>query len=111
MNEIPFSDVYIHGLVRDSQGRKMSKSLGNAIAYELIDAYGADALRFALASLSTLGGQDITYTEEKVQSARNFANKIWNVTRFLTLNLEDYEGSIWFSTIPKSSHFVDDWIA
>ena len=62
-------------------------------------------MRFALASLSTLGGQDITYTEEKVQSARNFANKIWNVTR-LTLNLEDYEGSISVSTIPKSSLFL-----
>ncbi|MDA1354293.1 MAG: valine--tRNA ligase [bacterium] len=82
--QAPFHTVYIHGLVRDIDGKKMSKSLGNVMdPLVLIDQFGADALRFALASHCTLGGQDIKFSEEKVESCRNFANKVWNVSRFL----------------------------
>ena len=80
----PFSTVIVHGLVRDITGKKMSKSLGNVIdPITLIDTYGADALRFCLASHATLGGQDIRFSVEKVESCRNFANKLWNATRYL----------------------------
>ncbi len=86
--EVPFGTVYIHGLVRDEQGRKISKSLGNAIdPIDLMDQYSADALRFALASLVT-GGQDISFGESRLVGARNFCNKIFNATRFTLLNLE-----------------------
>ena len=87
MNEKPFSDVLIHGLVRDAQGRKMSKSLGNGIdPLEIIDRYGADALRFALASNNS-PGNDMRFSDERIESARNFANKIWNAARFILMNL------------------------
>ena len=88
----PFHTVFIHGLVRDSQGRKMSKSLGNGIdPLEVIAKYGADALRFMLVDGST-PGNDMRYSETKVESARNFANKLWNATRFVLMNLpEDFE--------------------
>jgi valyl-tRNA synthetase len=87
----PFDTVCIHGIVRDSQGRKMSKSLGNGIdPLEVIAQYGADALRFMLVDGST-AGNDMRYSEEKVKSARNFANKLWNATRFVLMNLpEDF---------------------
>jgi valyl-tRNA synthetase len=84
----PFADVFIHGLVRTSEGRKMSKSLGTGVdPLELLDQYGADALRFALCQLIT-HGQDIRYSEDRVVGARNFCNKLWNVTRFVVMNLE-----------------------
>ena len=86
----PFSHVLLHGLVRDEQGRKMSKSLGNGIdPLEVIENYGADALRFMLASGVT-PGNDMRYSSEKVEAGRNFANKIWNASRFIMMNLEEY---------------------
>ena len=93
MGAAPFKHVLIHGLVRDSQGRKMSKSLGNGIdPLEVVDQYGADALRFMLLS-GIAPGSDIRYQDEKVESARNFANKLWNASRFVIMNLQDEEGS------------------
>ncbi|HEY3397461.1 MAG TPA: valine--tRNA ligase [Armatimonadota bacterium] len=88
-HEVPFRTVFIHGLVRDETGRKMSKSLGNAVdPLLLIDEYGADALRFALLQLIT-HGQDLTYTPDRLVGARNFCNKLWNASRFVMMNLED----------------------
>lgn len=89
MGERPFKDIVIHGLVRDSQGRKMSKSLGNGIdPLEIVDKYGADSLRFSLLSGTTMGN-DIKYMPEKLDQASNFANKIWNAAKFVTMNYED----------------------
>jgi valyl-tRNA synthetase len=83
--------VFIHGLVRDELGRKMSKSLGNGVdPLEIIEKYGADALRFALLTGSS-AGNDTRWQEEKIQSSRNFANKINNAARFILMNLEDYD--------------------
>ena len=85
--QVPFNTVLIHGLVRDSQGRKMSKSLGNGIdPLEVIDSFGADALRFSLATGNS-PGNDMRYIEERVESSRNFANKMWNAARFILMNL------------------------
>lgn len=85
--EIPFDTVLIHGLVRDAQGRKMSKSLGNGIdPLEIISEYGADALRFAL-STGNSPGNDMRFSDEKIEAARNFANKLWNAARFVMMNL------------------------
>ncbi len=85
--QVPFDTVLIHGLVRDAKGRKMSKSLGNGIdPLEVIDAYGADALRFSLATGNS-PGNDMRYLPERVESSRNFANKIWNAARFILMNL------------------------
>ena len=87
MGDVPFHTVFIHGLVRDAQGRKMSKSLGNGIdPLEIIDRYGADALRFAL-STGNSPGNDMRFSEEKMEAARNFANKLWNASRFVRMNL------------------------
>ena len=87
----PFSTVVIHGLVRDALGRKMSKSLGNGIdPLEIIDTYGADALRFALVT-GNAPGNDMRFSEEKMEAARNFANKLWNASRFVLMNLTDEE--------------------
>lgn len=92
--EVPFKDVFIHGLIRDEQGRKMSKSLGNGIdPLEVIDNYGADALRFML-SQSNTPGNDMRFYMEKVEAARNFANKLWNASRFILMNLEEYTPSL-----------------
>ena len=86
-DNVPFDTVLIHGLVRDAQGRKMSKSLGNGIdPLEIIDKYGADALRFALATGNS-PGNDMRFSDEKIESARNFANKLWNAARFVMMNL------------------------
>jgi len=91
MDEIPFSDVYIHGLIRDAQGRKMSKSLGNGIdPIEVIEEFGADALRFTLIKGNT-PGNDMRFREERLEASRNFANKIWNASRFILMNIEDLE--------------------
>ncbi|MNH79264.1 Valine--tRNA ligase [compost metagenome] len=87
-DQIPFKDVLIHGLVRDSEGRKMSKSLGNGVdPLEVIEKYGADAMRYMISTSST-PGQDLRFRWEKVEQARNFANKIWNASRFALMNLE-----------------------
>lgn len=89
--EIPFKHVFIHGLVRDSQGRKMSKSLGNGIdPLEVIDKNGADTLRFTLVTGNT-PGNDMRFYWERVESSRNFANKLWNASRFVLMNLEDVD--------------------
>jgi valyl-tRNA synthetase len=88
MNETPFDTVLIHGLIRDSQGRKMSKSLGNGVnPLEVIDNYGADALRFMIAT-GNAPGNDMRYYPERVEASRNFANKIWNASRFVMMNLD-----------------------
>ena len=103
----PFNTVLIHGLVRDSKGRKMSKSLGNGIdPLEIIDEYGADALRNALMT-GNAPGNDMRFSDEKMQSARNFANKVWNASRFIMMNLEGVE-----ITKPNVNELVnaDKWI-
>ncbi len=105
MHEEPFKTVYIHGLVRDAQGRKMSKSLGNGIdPLEIIEQYGADALRFTLITGNS-PGNDMRFSTEKVESSRNFANKIWNASRFIQMNLtiEDAE-------LPAELALEDQWI-
>ena len=89
MDDIPFRTVFITGLVRDEQGRKMSKSLKNQVdPLDLISTYGTDALRFTMASLSTYGGQDILLSDQKLLSSRNFINKLWNATRFVVSNVD-----------------------
>jgi valyl-tRNA synthetase len=89
MGEVPFTDIYIHGLVRDKQGRKMSKSLGNGVdPLEIIGEYGADALKFTMAFLAAQG-QDVLFDKESVKLGSRFCNKIWNASRYLLMNLED----------------------
>ncbi len=107
MGEVPFDTVLIHGLVRDSLGRKMSKSLGNGIdPLEVIENYGADALRFMLATGNS-PGNDMRFIEEKVKSSRNFANKIWNASRFIMMNLpEDFE----CDNLPENLNVEDKWV-
>jgi len=107
MDKEPFKHVYIHGLVRDSQGRKMSKSLGNGIdPLEIVDKYGADALRFTLATGNS-PGNDMRFYIERVEASRNFANKIWNASRFVMMNL-----SIDRAELPAKEklHIEDKWI-
>ena len=88
----PFSTVYIHGLIRDEKGQKMSKSKGNTIdPVKIIDKYGCDALRFTMTSLCTYGGQDIKMSEERFEYGRNFANKIWNASRFVLMSLDGFD--------------------
>ena len=108
MNEIPFKDVLIHGLVRDSQGRKMSKSLGNGIdPLEIIEQSGADALRFALVT-GNAPGNDQRFMPDKIEMGRNFANKIWNAMRFVIMNCED---DIDLSKVDESKFTLEDkWI-
>jgi valyl-tRNA synthetase len=89
-DEIPFKDVLMHGLVRDADGRKMSKSLGNGVdPLDVIEKYGADAMRYMISTSST-PGQDLRFRWERVEQARNFANKIWNASRFALMNLEGF---------------------
>ena len=91
MGKAPFHTVLFHGLVRDSQGRKMSKSLGNGIdPLEVIDKYGADALRLTLIT-GNAPGNDMRFYWERVEASRNFANKVWNASRFIMMNLEGME--------------------
>ena len=103
----PFNTVLIHGLVRDAQGRKMSKSLGNGIdPLEIIDKYGADALRFTLATGNS-PGNDMRFSDDKVLASRNFANKLWNAARFVLMYLgEDYK----YSGLPSNLLIEDKWI-
>ena len=104
----PFSTVYIHGLIRDEKGQKMSKSKGNTIdPVVIIDKYGSDALRFTMTSLCTYGGQDIKISDERFEYGRNFANKIWNASRFVLMNLEGVDNNdIDFSKLT----IADRWI-
>ena len=108
MGETPFETVYIHGLVRDAQGRKMSKSLGNGIdPLEVIDQYGADALRFTLATGNS-PGNDMRFSDERVQASRNFCNKIWNASRFIQMNLTiDKDKAV---ELPADLTIEDKWI-
>ncbi len=107
MGKAPFDTVLIHGLVRDAQGRKMSKSLGNGIdPLEIIDQYGADTLRFALATGNS-PGNDMRFSDEKVKASRNFANKIWNASRFLMMNLDE---SITEARLPAALETEDKWV-
>ncbi|HMA60856.1 MAG TPA: valine--tRNA ligase, partial [Halanaerobiales bacterium] len=109
MDEVPFDDVYVHGLIRDAQGRKMSKSLGNGIdPIEVIEEYGADALRFTLITGNT-PGSDMRFREERLEASRNFANKIWNASRFILMNLEDFD----YSSIKEEDlklNLADKWM-
>jgi valyl-tRNA synthetase len=104
----PFNDVLIHGLVRDAQGRKMSKSLGNGVdPMDVIDQYGADALRYFLSTGSS-PGQDLRFSIEKVEATWNFANKIWNASRFALMNMEDFTIDMVDLSGPKT--LADKWI-
>jgi len=106
--EVPFRHVFIHGLVRDEQGRKMTKSLGNGIdPVEVIEKYGADSLRFMLVTGNT-PGNDLRFYWSKVESARNFANKIWNASRFLLMNLEGFDKN--FKPTQNDLELADKWI-
>lgn len=109
MDDIPFENVYLHGIVRDEVGRKMSKSLGNSPdPLNLIGEYGADAIRFTMI-YNTSQGQDVHFSEKLIEMGRNFANKIWNVSRFVLMNLEDFD----IKTFDKSNvqlELVDEWI-
>ena len=110
MGERPFSTVFIHGLVRDSQGRKMSKSLGNGIdPLEMIEKYGADALRFALAT-GNAPGNDMRFSDEKIESARNFANKLWNASRFVLMNLTEEDEELLAAPADSELALEDKWI-
>ena len=105
--QVPFDTVLIHGLVRDAQGRKMSKSLGNGIdPLEIIDNYGADALRFSLATGNS-PGNDMRFLPEKIEASRNFANKLWNANRFILMNLDEDEPAPY---IPENLATEDKWI-
>ncbi len=106
MGEVPFKDVLIHGLVRDSQGRKMSKSLGNGIdPLEVINQYGADALRLMLVT-GNAPGNDLRFYEQRVQASRNFLNKVWNAARFIMMNLDENYNEIDFDELTDA----DKWI-
>lgn len=106
----PFSDIVMHGLVRDSQGRKMSKSLGNGIdPIEVMDEYGTDSLRFSVLSGTTMGN-DIKYMPEKLDQASNFANKMWNAAKFITMNAASDEEIKEFSKDVKDLKPEDKWI-
>ena len=110
MGKKPFSTVFIHGLVRDAQGRKMSKSLGNGIdPLKVIDEYGADALRFALAT-GNAPGNDMRFSDEKIESARNFANKLWNASRFVLMNLTESDEELLAPADEKYLTVEDKWI-
>ena len=111
--KVPFKDVFIHGIVRDSQGRKMSKSLGNGIdPLEIISKYGSDSLRFSLIS-GTTSGNDMRFSEEKLEAAGNFANKIWNAAKFVLMNLEDIDEEYILSDVLEHINeftYEDKWI-
>ena len=91
IDDVPFREVYIHALVRDPEGQKMSKSKGNIVdPLDLMDRYGTDAFRFSLAAFAAMG-RDIRLSEERITGYRNFVNKVWNACRFAFMNLADYE--------------------
>ena len=108
MGKVPFADVYLHALVRDEKGEKMSKSKGNSVdPLEMIDKYGADAMRFTLAAF-TAQGRDVKMSEERIKGYGHFVNKIWNTARFSLMNLEDYSGAV----APEKGEYSlsDRWI-
>ncbi|SET77705.1 valyl-tRNA synthetase [Natronincola peptidivorans] len=108
MEDIPFKHVFVHGLVRDAEGRKMSKSLGNGVdPLEVIDEYGADALRYTLIAGNS-PGNDIRFQIERIEASRNFANKLWNATRFVLMNLD--ERKITFDEVKDNLNTADHWI-
>jgi valyl-tRNA synthetase len=108
MGEVPFSHTLIHGLVRDAQGRKMSKSLGNGVdPLDIIDEYGADALRFMLAT-GNAPGADVKFQIERVEASRNFANKLWNASRFVLMNVEEGDDATFDGT--ETFELADRWI-
>ncbi len=108
-NEVPFKDVYLHALIRDEKGEKMSKTRGNVIdPLEMIEKYGADALRFTLTALAAQG-RDIKLSEKRIQGYKAFANKIWNASRFALMNLQDYDGEDPRDVV-KEGNFIDRWI-
>ncbi|MCL2574879.1 MAG: valine--tRNA ligase [Defluviitaleaceae bacterium] len=110
MGELPFKDVLLHGVMRDDQGRKMSKSLGNGIdPLGIIEEYGADALRFSLATGNS-PGNDLRFYIEKVESSRNFLNKIWNASRFIMMNLDNETAEATFGCLPSELTAADKWI-
>ncbi|SFU71074.1 valine--tRNA ligase [Butyrivibrio sp. INlla21] len=110
MGTYPFKTVLFHGLVRDSQGRKMSKSLGNGIdPLDIIENYGADALRLTLIT-GNAPGNDMRFYNERVENSRNFANKVWNASRFIMMNMEDGEKSAIHQPAPAGLEPVDKWI-
>jgi valyl-tRNA synthetase len=109
MKDVPFHNVFFHGIVRDELGRKMSKSLGNSPdPLKLIDEYGADAIRFTMI-YNTSAGQDVYFSEKLIEMGRNFANKVWNATNFVLMNLEGFDPK----AIKKEDlqlELVDHWI-
>ena len=106
-DKVPFDTVFIHGIVRDEQGRKMSKSLGNGVdPLEVIEKYGADALRFLLVTGNS-PGNDIRYSEKRIEACSNFANKLWNAARFVHMNIDDHEVK---NELPEELHTEDKWI-
>ncbi len=107
MHDVPFDTVFIHGLIRDAQGRKMSKSLNNGVdPIEVIDKYGADAFRFFLATGNS-PGNDMRFSEERVESCRNFANKLYNASRFVHMNIDGYDVEC---KLPEKLNIEDKWI-
>jgi valyl-tRNA synthetase len=107
MRDVPYKDIFIHGIVRDKHGKKMSKSLGNVVdPRDVIEKYGTDALRFALAQ-SAAPGRDMQISDESFLSARNFANKVWNASRFILMNLEGIDK---LDEEVKPSELADEWI-
>ncbi|RJP28707.1 MAG: valine--tRNA ligase [Candidatus Omnitrophota bacterium] len=110
MHNVPFKDVYIHGTVRDIEGKKMSKSLGNIIdPLEIISQYGADALRFSLISI-TSQGQDVYLSKDRFEQGRNFANKLWNASRFILMNMEEADSGKVNQIRQNSTNIVNKWI-
>ncbi len=110
MGEKPFKTVLFHGLVRDAQGRKMSKSLGNGIdPLEIISQYGADALRLTLIT-GNAPGNDMRFTPDRVENSRNFANKVWNASRFIMMNLDENAPAADLAKMPEGLEPVDHWI-
>ena len=108
MQERPFENVFFNGIVRDEQGRKMSKSLGNGIdPLDMIEKYSADAMRYTLIMLSS-EGQDLNISEKSFETGRNFSNKVWNAFRFLTMNLDNFSTDI--KDYNQYFEFEDLWI-
>ena len=110
MNEVPFREVYIHALVRDAEGHKMSKSKGNVVdPLDLMDEYGTDAFRFSLAAFAAMG-RDVRLNEDRIAGYRNFANKVWNASRFTLMNLEDYSSAGFQPVDDQPLTTVEAWI-
>ena len=108
--EVPFKTVFLHGLIRDATGAKMSKTRGNTMdPLELIDKYGTDALRFALTT-GTAPGNDLRFTESRLEAARNFANKVWNASRFVLTSIQGKDGLDGWFDLPAPEHREDRWI-